>query len=85
MDNDVARGTLVKLKYIPDEEHHMERIGQEGVERVARIYASNKDASQALGITLGSFGRLCRKFGIETPYARRRRRLSRVRSGSGVM
>ena len=41
MDNDVARGTLVKLKYIPDEEHHMERIGQERVERVARIYASN--------------------------------------------
>jgi hypothetical protein len=51
----------------------MERIGRERVERVARVYASNKDASQALGITLGSFGRLCRKFEIETPYARRRR------------
>ena len=31
----------------------MERISRERVERVARIYASNKDASQALGITLG--------------------------------
>ena len=59
-------------------EYRMERIGRDRVERVARIYASNKDASQALGITLGSFGRLCRKFAIETPYARRRRRKGSV-------
>ena len=52
----------------------MEKIGRERVERVARIYASNKGASQAISIALGSFGRLCRKFGIETPHARRRRR-----------
>ena len=61
---------------------HMERISRERVERVARIYASNKDASQVLGITLRSFGRLCRKFGIETPYARRRR-LHTARPGGG--
>ena len=61
---------------------HMERISRERVERVARIYASNKDASQVLGITLGSFGRLCRKLGIETPYARRRR-LHTARPGGG--
>ena len=63
----------------------MERIGQERVERAARIYASNKDASQALGITLGSFGMLCRKFGIEAPYARRRRRIDKSRIGSDKM
>ena len=85
MDIDVARGTLVKITNIPDEEQHMERIGRERVERVARIYHSNKDASQALGITLGSFGRLCRKFGIETPYARRRQRLYKARLGVGDM
>ena len=49
------------------------------VERVARIYASNKDASAALGIAPGSFSRLCREYGIETPYSRRRRRLVRAR------
>ena len=43
------------------------------VERVARIYRSNKDASQALGITVQAFGRLCRQHGIETPYKRHRR------------
>ena len=37
----------------------MEKIGRERVKRVARIYASNQDASQAFGIALGSFGRLC--------------------------
>ena len=41
--------------------------------RVARMYKSNQDASNALGITLRSFGRLCRKFGVETPYAKRLR------------
>ena len=53
----------------------MPGIERERIERVARIYASNQDASQALGIALRSFGRLCRQYGIETPYARRRRRL----------
>jgi len=52
----------------------MQKTARERVERVARIYASNKDASRALGISLGSFGRLCRQYGIETPYERRRKR-----------
>ena len=47
------------------------------VERVARIYKQNLDASQALGITMRSFGRLCHKYGVETPYARKRRRRMR--------
>ena len=51
----------------------MQKTQRERVERVARIYASNKDASRALGISLGSFGRLCRQYGIETPYERRRK------------
>ena len=42
------------------------------VERAARVYHTNKDASQALGITTRSFARLCRKFGIPTPYVRMR-------------
>lgn len=53
----------------------MSKIERERIERVARIYASNQDASQALGIAMRSFGRLCREYGVETPYARRRRRL----------
>ena len=52
----------------------MTGIERERIERVARIYASNQDASQALGIAMRSFSRLCRQYGIETPYARRRRR-----------
>ncbi len=36
-------------------------IDRERVERVARIYASNSDAGLALGIAIGSFGRLFRQ------------------------
>ncbi len=52
----------------------MEKISLERVERVARLYASNKEASAALGIAAGSFGHICRRHGIETPHARRHRR-----------
>lgn len=51
----------------------MEKIARERIERAARIYASNQDASKALGIAAGTFGRLCRQYGIETPHARRHR------------
>ena len=53
---------------------------RERVERAARIYKSNAEAAQALGITSGSFGRLCRRHGIETPYARGLRLRQEVRS-----
>ncbi|MEW6753824.1 MAG: FtsX-like permease family protein [Candidatus Latescibacterota bacterium] len=46
--------------------------------RAARLYASNEEASRALGITLQAFARLCRRYGVETPYARRRRRRRRA-------
>ena len=52
----------------------MEKVDQSRVERAARLYVSNKDAGQALGIAPGSFGRLCRQYGIPTPQDRRRRR-----------
>ena len=51
----------------------MQRTSKERVERAARMYSSNKDASRALGIAQGSFGRLCRQYGIETPYERKRK------------
>jgi|GEM_PF-682645 hypothetical protein len=54
------------------------RSGERGIdrvriERVARMYASNQAAGQALGIAPRSFSRLCRQHGIETPYSRQRR------------
>ena len=52
----------------------MEQFDRARIARAARIYASNRDAGLALGIAPGSFGRLCRRFGIETPQARRQRR-----------
>ena len=52
----------------------MEKVNRERIERVARIYANNQEASRALGIANVTFGRLCRQYGIETPYARRHKR-----------
>ena len=60
----------------------MAKIERERVERAARIYSSNKEAGAALGIVMQSFGRLCREYGIETPYARRLR-LRQARSCKG--
>ena len=45
----------------------------ERIARAARIYTSNNDAALALGIAPGSFGRLCRRYGIETPSVRKKR------------
>ena len=59
----------------------MDKVSREAIERVARIYNQNKEASQALGISLRYFARLCRHYEIETPYARRRRRLHDARIG----
>jgi hypothetical protein len=54
------------------------------IERVARMYRSNQDASQALGITIRSFSRLCHKYEVESPHSRRRRTLSEARQHHGV-
>ena len=48
-------------------------ITVEQLERAARMYKTNVEAAAALGIARGSFGRLCRQHGIETPYVRRQR------------
>ena len=61
--------TLPKRKIMPP-------IAKDRIERAARIYASNHDAGSALGIAPGSFSRLCRRYGIETPQARKRRQRS---------
>ena len=54
-------------------------FGRDQIERVARVYKCNQDASRALGITIRSFSRLCRKYDIETPYARHCRGLREYR------
>lgn len=45
------------------------------VARAARLYHLNADAARALHILPSTFGRLCQEYEIESPYARRRRRL----------
>lgn len=52
----------------------MHKTSRESVERVARMYKSNQDASRALGITMRSFARLCCEYEIETPYMRKVKR-----------
>jgi hypothetical protein len=59
----------------------MAKIARERIERAARIYASNADAGVALGIAPGSFGRLCRHYGIDTPKLRRLRSFEDQRLG----
>ena len=54
-------------------------ISREQIERVARIYKSNQDASLALGITIRSFSRLCRKYEVESPYDRKMRGIHEIR------
>jgi len=58
----------------------MEAITQDRIERVARIYRNNQDASRALGVAMRSFSRLCKRYDVETPYARRRRQIFECRS-----
>ncbi|MBM3277612.1 MAG: hypothetical protein FJY95_05960 [Candidatus Handelsmanbacteria bacterium] len=62
----------------------MKKINRDRIERVARLYASNEKASQALGIAAGSFSRLCRLYGIETPYAQKRPRRLGVEEEGGA-
>ena len=52
-------------------------IGRARIERAARIYTTNQDAAWVLGISLRSFARLCRRYEIETPWARKRRMRAR--------
>ena len=49
------------------------------LERAARIYNTNRDASQALGITTRTFTRQCEQLGIEAPGRRKRAQRERAR------
>ena len=55
-------------------------IERDRIERAARIYATSREAGRALGITATSFCRLCRRYGIETPRARKERRQQKRQS-----
>lgn len=56
-------------------------IERERIERAARLYSTNEAAGRALGIDPRSFSRLCRRYGVETPYARRLRERREARQG----
>ena len=60
-------------------------ISFETIERCARLYASNNAAAEALGIIPYTFGRLCRKYGIETPQVRRRRQAAETRKAGAEL
>ena len=45
------------------------------LERVCRMYRTNKDAARALGVPSEAFGDACRTAGLETPYMRQRRQI----------
>ena len=53
----------------------MDKVSRDSVSRAARIYKQNKYASDALGISLRYFARLCRQYEIETPHARHQRHI----------
>jgi len=50
---------------------------KEEVEQAARVYPTIKDAARASGIAEKTFSKLCRQYGVETPYQREQRRKRR--------
>ena len=48
-------------------------VSKARVVRVARMYRTNSYAAEALGVSLGQFHKLCRHYGIQTPYERRQK------------
>ncbi len=52
---------------------------REQVTRAARMYRDTGDAAAAMGITVKSFLKLCKRFGIEPPGKRRRREAREAR------
>jgi len=49
-------------------------VNRKELERVCRMYNTNRDAMKALGIGDRSFNRYTKKYNIETPKERRKRR-----------
>ena len=54
-------------------------ISKERIEKVAAMYKTNAYAAEALGLASQSFGRLCRRYNVETPMARSIRKTSERR------
>ena len=54
------------------------------LERAARVYLRNMDASRALGIATSTFRKFCRRYGIETPGERNRRVREEWSGGGGI-
>ncbi|MBI2052567.1 MAG: hypothetical protein HYT38_02765 [Candidatus Sungbacteria bacterium] len=52
---------------------------KEDVARAARMYRSNADAAAALGIAHGTFGCLCRRYGIVSPFQKRQERKKTIK------
>jgi hypothetical protein len=59
-------------------------VTPQAVERAARLYNSNALAAEALGISRSGFARMCRRYGLETPYARRQRERRRTAPHAGI-
>ena len=57
----LAMGGIIGVNLKTQENTMNKGFTREQIERVARIYRCNQDASRALGITIRSFSRLCRK------------------------
>ena len=55
---------------------------RERIEYAVRIYRTTGDAAAALGIAPSSFGRLCRRYGIQTPNQRRKGRKAACRTAA---
>ncbi len=55
------------LKWDHADQGASRRISRARLEHAARMYSSTTAAAKALGINNGSFARLCRRYGIETP------------------
>ena len=45
-------------------------ISKEQLERVCRMYNSNRDAARALGTSDATIRRWCNELGVESPYSR---------------
>lgn len=57
--------------------------GHMRVARAARMHHESKAAARALGLTPTAFVRLCREYGIETPYGRRCRERQEAKARRG--
>jgi len=60
----------------------MQSLPETFLERAARVYKTNSDAAAAVGLSARGFARACRRYGIETPFARRQARRPPVRDGA---